>query len=77
MLHLFDTSLPRLVHEKCLDSAGRDTLCFTCMETHKLALERLESAVGSIRVHLNIPLPAAQNRRRGGKGVADEVAELE
>ena len=80
VLHLFNTSLPRSVYEKRSDGAGRDTLCFTCMETalkeHKLALERLESAVRSIRAHLNIPLPAARNRKRGGKGAADGVAEL-
>jgi hypothetical protein len=81
VLHLFDASLPRSVYEKCTDGAGRDALCFTRMEKvlteHKLSLERLESAVGSIRVHLNIPSPAARNRKRGGKGAADGVEELE
>jgi len=33
---------------------------------HRHALERSESAVGSIRVHLNMPSPAARNRMRGG-----------
>ena len=33
VLHLFDTSLPRSVYEKCSDGTGRDTLRFTCMET--------------------------------------------
>ncbi len=81
VLHLFDTSLPRLVYEKRTDSAGRDALCFTRMETglteHKLHLERLESAVGSIQAHLNMPSPAAWNRKRGGKGAADGVEEIE
>jgi hypothetical protein len=81
VLHLFNTSLPQSVYKKCTDGAGRDTLCLTCMETtlmeHKLALERLESAVGLIRTHLNMPVPVAWNRRRGEKGAADGIAELE
>ncbi len=81
VLHLFDTSLPRLVYKKRLNSAGRDTLRFTRMEIaltgHKLTLDQLECAVGLIQAHLNIPSPAAQNRKWGGKCAADEVAELE
>jgi len=81
VLHLFNTSLPRLVYEKRADGAGRDALGFTRMETelteHKLSLEWLESAVGSIQAHLNMPSPAAWNRKHGGKGAADGVEELE
>jgi hypothetical protein len=81
VLHLFDTSLPRSVYEKRTDRAGRETLRFTRLETglaeHKLHLERLESAVGSIRAHLNMPSPAAWNWKRGGKGAGDGVEELE
>jgi hypothetical protein len=81
MLHLFDTSLTQLVYKKRTDGTRWDNLCFICMETmlmeHKLVLERLESAVGSICTHLNMPAPAARNRRRGAKGAADGVAELE
>jgi hypothetical protein len=81
VLHLFNTSLPQSVYKKRADGTGRDTLHFTRMETtlmkHKLALERLESAVGLICMHLNMPASAAWNRRKGGKGAAAEVAELE
>jgi hypothetical protein len=81
VLHLFDTFLPRSVYKKHTEGAGRDSLCFTRMETtlteHKLALKRLESAVGSICMHLNMPALVARNRRRGGKGAAVDVAELE
>ncbi len=81
VLHLFDTSLPRSVYEKRPDGAGRDALSFTRMEMgltkHKLHLERLESAVGSIRAHLSMPSPTARNRKRGGKGAADGVEEIE
>ncbi len=80
MLHLFDTSLPRSVYEKRTDNAGRDALCFNRLEMglaeHTLSLERLESAVGSIRAHLNMPSPAAQNKKRGGKGAGDGVQEI-
>ena len=69
------------VYEKRTDGAGRDALRFTRLETclteHKLHLERLESAVGSIRAHLNMPSPAARHRKRGGKGAGDGVEELE
>ena len=58
VLHLFNTSLPRSVYEKRSDGAGRDTLCFTCMETalmeHELTLERLKSAVGLIQAHASL-----------------------
>ena len=80
VLHLFDISLPQSVYEKSSDNAGQDTLQFTRMETMltglKLALEQLECTVGSIQVHLNIPLPAARNQKRGGKDAVDEVVEL-
>ena len=81
VLHLFNTSLPRSVYEKRADNAGRDALRFNRTEMglaeHKLFLERLESAVGSIRAHLNMPLPAARNKKWGGKGAADGVQEIE
>ena len=81
MLHLFNTSLPRLVYEKHADNAGRDALRFNRTEMglaeHKLSLEWLESAVGSIQAHLNMPSPAAWNQKQGGKGAADGVEELE
>ena len=80
VLHLLDTSLPCSVYEKRTDGAGRDALRFTRLEMgsmeHKLHLERLESAGGSIRAHLNMPSPAAWNRKRGRKGVDDGVEEL-
>ena len=80
MLHLFDTSLPRSIYEKRADNAGRDALHFNRVEMglaeHKLSLERLESAVGSIQVHLNMPSPAVRNKKRGGKGAGDGVQEI-
>ena len=81
VLHLFDTSLPRSVYEKCADNAGQDALRFNRMEMglaeHKLSLEQLESAVGSIQAHLNMPSPAVRNKKQGGKGAADGVQEIE
>jgi hypothetical protein len=81
VLHLFNTSLPRSVYKKRAKGVGRDTLCFTCIKTtlseHKLALEWLESAVGLICMHLNMPAPVTWNRKRGGKGATEVIAELE
>ena len=69
------------MYEKRTDGAGRETLRFTRLETglaeHKLYLEWLESAMGSIRAHLNMPSPAALHRKRGGKGAGEGVEELE
>ena len=80
VLHLFDTSLLRSVYEKRADNAGWDALHFNCLEMglaeHKLSLERLESAVGSIRAHLNMPSSAVWNKKRGGKGAGDGVQEI-
>ena len=81
MLHLFDTSLPRSVYEKRADNAGRDALRFNCVEMglaeHKLSLERLESAVGSIQAHLNMPSLVVWNKKWGGMGAGDGVQEIE
>ncbi len=71
-LHLFDTSLPRAVYEKAPNGPGRDGLCFTRIDgtltDHKTSLDRLETVVGSIRSHLQLPAQGAHNRRRGGGG---------
>jgi hypothetical protein len=68
VLHLFDTSLPRAIYERGTNGPGRDGLCFTKIENtlseHKTGLDRLETSLGSIRFHLQMP-PAGGRQRRG------------
>ena len=79
VLHLFDTSLPRDVWEKANNGPGRDGLRFVRIDNtlsdlraslgdHKSSIDRLDTAVGSIRSHLQLPAQTARNRRRGGGG---------
>jgi len=81
VLHLFDTSLPRDVWEKATNGPGRDGLRFvridnsltdlrSSVEDHRSSIDRLETAVGSIRSHLQLPAQGARNRRRGAGGGA-------
>ena len=62
VMHLFDSSLTRSVFEKWTDGAGRDVLRLTRFETalgeHTTSIGRLDTAIGSIRPHLNLPAPA-------------------
>ena len=74
--HLFNTSVPRAVYERGLGSgsSGGSILKFNKIECsladHKAGIDRLETAVGSIRSHLQLPPAAGRNRggRRGGGG---------
>ncbi|KAL3805739.1 hypothetical protein ACHAW5_003819 [Stephanodiscus triporus] len=77
--HLFNTSVPRAVYEKGVGSgsSGGSILRFNKIDgtlaDHKAGIDRLETAVGSIRSHLQLPAAgAARNRggRRGGGGGA-------
>ena len=76
--HLFNTSVPRAVYERGLGSgsSGGSILKFNKIEgslaDHKAGIDRLETAVGSIRSHLQMPPAAGRNRggRRGGGGGA-------
>jgi hypothetical protein len=70
VLHLFDTSLPRAVYEKGLIGLGHDGLRFTRIENtlneHKLSIDMLDTAVGSLRSHLQLPPAGARRHRSGG-----------
>ncbi len=76
--YLFNTSVPRAVYEKGLGSgsSGGSILRFnrinTSLSEHKVGINRLETAVGSIRSHLQLPAtsPCNRDRRGGGNGVA-------
>ena len=65
VMHLFHTSVPKLVYEKQTVGDGRDTLHLTRFETglsdHKSSLEHLETSVGSSCVHLKLPVVRANN----------------
>ncbi len=74
VMHLFDTSLPHSVYKKRTNGAGHDMLRFTRFEMalskHKTSIDRLDTAVGLISSHLNMPTPAAWNRGSGARGVS-------
>ena len=73
VLHLFDTSLPRDIWEKATNGLGRNGLRFVRIDNtlsdlraslgdHKSSIDRLETAVGSIRTHLQLPAQTMRNR---------------
>ncbi len=70
VLHLFDTSLPRAIYEKRTNGPGRDGLRFTkiknTLSKHKTGLDRLETSLGSIRSHLQMPLAGGRQCRGTG-----------
>jgi hypothetical protein len=76
--HVFNTSIPCTVYKKGLGSgsSGGSILRFNRIDTslskHKVGIDRLETAVGSIRSHLQLPATSPRNRGRrgGGNGVA-------
>jgi hypothetical protein len=78
MKHLFNTSVPCTVYEKGLGSgsSGGSILRFNRIDTslseHKVGINRLEMAVGSICSHMQLPATSPRNRghRGGGNGVA-------
>jgi hypothetical protein len=85
-MNLFDTTLPRSVWEKRTDGAGRDMIRLTRLESvvtdQGAHIDRMETALGSVRQSLGLPAPVARNRRRagaGGRGVtmADGVDVIE
>ena len=71
VLHLFDNCLPRAVYEKGLFGPGRNGLRFARLEhaiaENKVGVDRVETALGSIRAHLQLPpaggAPASRHRR--------------
>jgi hypothetical protein len=84
VMHLFDTALPRSVYEARSDGSGRDTLKLTRLETavadQGTSIDRLETAVGTMRQGLGLPAQGARRKRGGsGKGVtmADGVDTIE
>ena len=88
MMHLFDTMLPRpiSVWEKHTDGAGRDMVWLTRLKSaltdQGAHIDRMETALGSVRQSLGLPTLVACNRRHagaGGRGVtmADGVEVIE
>jgi hypothetical protein len=63
VMHLFDTALPRSVYEACTDGAGHNTLKLTWLENtvadHGTSINRLETAVGTMRQGLGLPATAS------------------
>ena len=80
-MHLFDTALPCSMYEARSDGSGRDTLKLMRLEgtvaEQGTSIDRLETAVGTMRQGLGLPAPGA--RRKHGKGVtmADGVDAIE
>jgi len=76
-MHLFDTALPRLVYEALTDGSGRDTLKLTRLENavgdQGTSIDRLETAVGTMRQGLGLPAPGAHRKRGKGVTMADGV----
>ncbi len=76
--HLFNTSVPCAVYEKGLGSgsSGGSILRFNridiSLSEHKVGINQLEMAVGSILSHLQLPAtsPCNHGRHEGGNGVA-------
>jgi hypothetical protein len=70
-MHLFDSALPCSVYKVRTDGSGRDTLKLTRLKNavadHGTSIDRLETAVGTMRQGLG--LPATGSRRKRGKGV--------
>lgn len=79
VMHLFDTALPRSVYETRSEGAGRDTLRFTRLEStvadHGTSIDRLETAIGSVRQGLGLPAAGSRRRRGGGGGPGRGVTE--
>jgi hypothetical protein len=83
VLHLVDTSLPRAVYEKGLVGPVHDGLRFTWIKNtlneQKLSIDRLDTAAGSLRSHLQLPPAGVRHHRGGGANspAVPGVAELE
>jgi hypothetical protein len=79
--HLFNTSVPRAVYKKGMGSGstGGSILKFNRIDIssaeHKVGIDRLEMAVGSICSHLQLPATAPCNRgcHGGGGGIGAGV----
>jgi hypothetical protein len=67
VLHLFDTSLPRAVYEKCANGPGQDIQKFNnlALNEQMTSLNCLETVVGSIRSHLQLLAQGVGNRCQG------------
>ena len=73
-MHLFDTTLPRLVYESRTDEAGRDTLTLTWLENavsnQGTSIDRLETALGTMRQGFGLPAAVTRCKQGGAnKGV--------
>jgi hypothetical protein len=85
VMHLFDMALPRAVFEARLDGAGSDLLRLTHLENalsdQGTSIDRLKTALGTVRQSLGIPTPVTRNRKRSGGGAKNVtiagVAQLE
>ena len=81
VMHLFDTALPRLVYEARTDGSGRDTLKLTRLENavadQGTSIDRLETAVGTMRQGLGLPAPGARRKRGKRVTMADGVDTIE
>ena len=77
VMHLFDTALPRSVYEARTDGSGRDTLKLMRLEgtvaDQGTSIDRLETAVGTMRQGLGLPAPGARRKRGKGVTMADGV----
>jgi len=74
VMHLFNTALPRSVHKTHTDGAGCNTLKLTWLENavvdHGTSIDRLETAVGTMRQVLSLPATGSRRKRGGAsKGV--------
>ena len=78
VMHLFDTNLPRSVYEAHTDGAGRNTLKLTRLENavadQGTSIDRLETAVGTMRQGLGLPATGSL-RKRGGASKGVTMAE--
>ncbi len=73
-MHLFVTALPRSEYETHTDGAGRDTLKLTWLENavadHGTSIDRLETAIGTMRQGLSLPATGFRHKRGGAsKGI--------
>jgi hypothetical protein len=72
VMHLFDTALPQSVFEAQSDGAGRNMLRFThfknTLADHGTSIDRLETALGTVRQSLGLPALATRNRKQQGAG---------
>ena len=78
VMHLFDTALPRSVYKARTYGAGRDTLKLTRLENavadQGTSIDRLETAVSTMRQGLGLPATGSR-RKRGGAGKGVPMAE--